>query len=63
MYLLIIFLINIFSFQGKECCVQLKAKWHENGVSIALSVRPRGVKDFVDIVESDNLIKNVSSIH
>ncbi|XP_043288372.1 caseinolytic peptidase B protein homolog isoform X2 [Venturia canescens] len=46
---------------GKECCVRLKANWHENGVTIGLSVRPAGVKDFVDITESDSLIKNVNS--
>ncbi|XP_063988440.1 mitochondrial disaggregase [Diachasmimorpha longicaudata] len=45
----------------KKCCVKLKAKWHENGVSIGLSVRPAGVKDFVDIDETDNVIKNVNS--
>lgn len=40
----------------------LKAKWHENGASICLSVRPKGVKDFVDIAETDNLVKNVNSL-
>ncbi|XP_034934875.1 caseinolytic peptidase B protein homolog [Chelonus insularis] len=44
---------------GKKCCVKLKTKWHENGASIMLSVRPPGVKDFVDIAETDNVIKNV----
>jgi len=47
---------------GKGCCVLLKTKWHENGgASIILSVRQKGVKDFVDIVETEKLIKNVSS--
>uniref|UniRef100_A0A0C9R1I9 Clpb_1 protein n=1 Tax=Fopius arisanus TaxID=64838 RepID=A0A0C9R1I9_9HYME len=45
----------------KKCCVKLKAKWQESGVSIGLSVRPAGVKDFVDIDETDNVIKNVNS--
>ncbi|XP_057318422.1 caseinolytic peptidase B protein homolog [Microplitis mediator] len=47
---------------GKKSCVKLKTKWHENGASITLSVRPAGVKDFVDIAETDNLIKNVNGI-
>ncbi|XP_046600090.1 caseinolytic peptidase B protein homolog isoform X1 [Neodiprion lecontei] len=49
---------------GKGCCVQLKTRWHENGASICLSVRPPGVKDFVDIVDTDNLnlIKKVNSV-
>ncbi|KAF7386824.1 caseinolytic peptidase B protein isoform X1 [Vespula maculifrons] len=47
---------------AKGCCVLLKAKWHENGASICLSVRPKGVKDFVDIAETDNLVKNVNSL-
>ena len=38
----------------------LKPKWHENGVSICLSVRPPGVKDFVDITVAENVIKNVN---
>ncbi|XP_076675743.1 mitochondrial disaggregase [Andrena cerasifolii] len=46
----------------KGCCVLLKVKWHESGASIALSVRPKGVKDFVDIGDADNLIKNVNSV-
>ncbi|KAH0550867.1 hypothetical protein KQX54_021024 [Cotesia glomerata] len=46
---------------GKKCCVKLKTKWYENGASITLSVRPAGVEDFVDIVETDNLIKNNST--
>ncbi|XP_015608806.1 caseinolytic peptidase B protein homolog isoform X2 [Cephus cinctus] len=46
---------------GKGSCVQLKAKWHENGVSIGLSVRPPGVKDFVEITNNDYLIKKVDS--
>ncbi|XP_015428991.1 PREDICTED: caseinolytic peptidase B protein homolog [Dufourea novaeangliae] len=45
----------------KGCCVMLKAKWHESGGSIVLSVRSKGVKDFVDIVDTDNLIRNVNS--
>ncbi|RLU24499.1 hypothetical protein DMN91_002588 [Ooceraea biroi] len=41
---------------GRECCVLLKVKWHENGsASIILSVRQKGKKNFVDIVE--NVIK------
>lgn len=43
---------------GKGCCVLLKVKWHETGASIGLSVRPAGVKDFVDIVETDKFMKN-----
>lgn len=46
----------------KGSCVQLRAKWHETGASIHLSVRPAGVKDFVDIIDTDNLIKNVNSV-
>ncbi|XP_078048094.1 mitochondrial disaggregase isoform X1 [Augochlora pura] len=45
----------------KGCCVLLKPKWHENGATIALSVRPKGVKEFVDIVDADNLKKTVNS--
>ncbi|KAJ8667136.1 hypothetical protein QAD02_008798 [Eretmocerus hayati] len=45
----------------KGCCVLLKAKWHENGASIGLSVKPAGVKDFVDLVDTDNFIKNINS--
>lgn len=46
---------------GKGCCVLLKAKWQENGLStICLSVKNAGVKEFVDISESDNLVKNVN---
>lgn len=47
---------------AKGSCVLLKAKWHENGATICLSVRPKGVKDFVDISETDNLVKNVNSV-
>lgn len=47
---------------GKGCCVMLKAKWHKDGVSIGLSVRPAGVKEFVDIADGENLVKNVSSV-
>lgn len=47
---------------AKGCSVLLKAKWHENGASICLAVRPKGVKDFVEITETDNLIKNVNSL-
>ncbi|XP_012261411.2 caseinolytic peptidase B protein homolog isoform X2 [Athalia rosae] len=46
---------------GKGSCVQLKTKWHENGASICLSVRPAGVKDFVDISETDNLINDINT--
>ncbi|XP_043261867.1 caseinolytic peptidase B protein homolog [Colletes gigas] len=45
----------------KDCCVLLKVKWHENGARIILSVRSKGVKTFVDIADTDNLIKNVNS--
>lgn len=56
-------MISIVSFfLGKKCCVKLKARWHDNGVSISLSVRPAGVKDFVDISETDNVIKNVNGL-
>ncbi|OXU21902.1 hypothetical protein TSAR_002413 [Trichomalopsis sarcophagae] len=43
------------------CCVLLKARWHENGASIGLSVKPKGVKDFVDLVDTDKFIKNGNS--
>ncbi|XP_054006541.1 caseinolytic peptidase B protein homolog [Hylaeus anthracinus] len=46
----------------KGCCVLLKVKWNENGARITLSVRPKGVKDFVDIAETDNMVKNVNSV-
>ncbi|KAL6422247.1 hypothetical protein ACFW04_010922 [Cataglyphis niger] len=46
---------------GKGCCVLLKAKWHENGASIILSVRQKGSKNFVDIIETDKLTTNVNS--
>ncbi|XP_076277151.1 mitochondrial disaggregase [Lasioglossum baleicum] len=46
---------------GKGCCVLLKPKWHENGATITLSVRPKGLKDFVDIADADNFKKNVNS--
>ncbi|GAB1862010.1 Caseinolytic peptidase B protein-like protein [Camponotus japonicus] len=39
----------------KGCCVLLKAKWHESGASITLSVRQKGSKIFVDIIETDKL--------
>lgn len=48
--------MTLFSDQG--CCVLLKARWHENGASIGLSVKPKGVKDFVDLVDTDKFIKN-----
>ncbi|KAG7206378.1 hypothetical protein KM043_003743 [Ampulex compressa] len=47
---------------SKGCSVLLKAKWHESGASIGLSVRAKGVKDFIDIAEADSQIKNVSSV-
>ncbi|XP_011641016.1 caseinolytic peptidase B protein homolog [Pogonomyrmex barbatus] len=34
---------------GKGCCVLLKAKWHESGASITLSVQQKDSKKFVDI--------------
>ncbi|XP_012234478.1 mitochondrial disaggregase-like isoform X2 [Linepithema humile] len=46
---------------SKGCCVLLKAKWHENGASITLSVRQKGSKNFVDVVETDKFTKNVNS--
>lgn len=46
---------------GKGCCVLLKAKWHESGASIILSVRQKGSKNFVDIVETDKLAANINS--
>ncbi|XP_011685269.1 PREDICTED: caseinolytic peptidase B protein homolog isoform X2 [Wasmannia auropunctata] len=46
---------------GRGCCVLLKAKWHESGASITLSVQQKGSKKFVDIVETDKLTKNISS--
>ncbi|EFN68464.1 Caseinolytic peptidase B protein-like protein [Camponotus floridanus] len=45
---------------GKGCCVLLKAKWHESGASITLSVRQKGSKNFVDIIETDKLTANNS---
>jgi hypothetical protein len=48
-----------FNFPDKGCCVQLKALWHQNGSSIGLSVKPAGVKNFVDIVDTETLLKNV----
>jgi len=38
----------------------LKAKWHESGASIILSVQQKGSKKFVDI-ETEKLTKNISS--
>ncbi|XP_020293306.1 caseinolytic peptidase B protein homolog isoform X2 [Pseudomyrmex gracilis] len=46
---------------GKECCVLLKVKWHDNGASIILSVRQKNSRNFVDILETDTVTKNVSS--
>lgn len=52
--------LNANPFTDKGCCVLLKTQWHEKGASIALSVRQKGVKNFVDIGEiSENLIKNI----
>ncbi|XP_033215350.1 caseinolytic peptidase B protein homolog isoform X2 [Belonocnema kinseyi] len=45
---------------GKGCCVLVKPKWHESGVSICLSVRPAGVNKFVDIAVADDVIKKVN---
>lgn len=50
----------MFLFTGKGCCVLLKAKWHESGASITLSVRQKGSKNFVDIIETDKLTANNS---
>lgn len=36
--------------------------WHENGAAIGISIRPAGVKDFIDIAETDTSIKNVNII-
>ncbi|KAK0166604.1 hypothetical protein PV327_004097 [Microctonus hyperodae] len=47
---------------GKQCCVKLKVIWNKNGAAIGISIRPIGVKDFIDIDETDILIKNVSTI-
>ncbi|XP_014473843.1 PREDICTED: caseinolytic peptidase B protein homolog [Dinoponera quadriceps] len=44
---------------SKGCCVLLKTQWHEKSASIFLSVRQKGLKNFVDIGETDNLVKNV----
>ncbi|XP_058796317.1 mitochondrial disaggregase-like [Phymastichus coffea] len=44
----------------KGCCVLIKARWHENGASIGLSVKPAGVKDYVDLVDTDNFIKKAN---
>lgn len=38
----------------------LKVTWHKNSANIALSIRRKGAKDFVDI-STDNLVKNVNS--
>lgn len=46
---------------GKGCCVLLKANWHESGASITLSVRQKGSKNFVDIIETDKWTTNVNS--
>lgn len=46
---------------GKGCCVLLKAKWHESGATITLSVQQKGSKKFVDIIETDKLTKNIST--
>ncbi|XP_026302171.1 caseinolytic peptidase B protein homolog [Apis mellifera] len=42
------------------CCVLVKVKWYKNGASIALSIRRKGAKDFVDL-STDNLTKNLNS--
>lgn len=44
----------------KGCCVLIKAKQHENGTNIVLSVRPKGVSKYIDIVETESIVKNVS---
>nr|XP_034171700.1 caseinolytic peptidase B protein homolog [Osmia lignaria] len=46
----------------KGCSVLLKVKWHKNGAkNIALSIRRKDSKDFIDISTTDNLTKNVNS--
>ncbi|CAK9803701.1 Caseinolytic peptidase B protein homolog [Anthophora quadrimaculata] len=45
----------------KGCCVLLKVKWHKNSANIAISIRRKGAKDFVDISSTDNMVKNVNS--
>ncbi|CAK9826269.1 Caseinolytic peptidase B protein homolog [Anthophora retusa] len=45
----------------KGCCVLLKVKWHKNSANIAISIRHKGAKDFVDISSTDNMVKNVNS--
>ncbi|XP_014235054.1 caseinolytic peptidase B protein homolog [Trichogramma pretiosum] len=45
----------------KGCCVLLKARWHENGSSIGISVKPASKKEYVDLVEPDQFIKNINS--
>ncbi|XP_032675674.1 caseinolytic peptidase B protein homolog isoform X2 [Odontomachus brunneus] len=44
---------------SKSCCVLLKTQQHEKSKSIALSVRQKGSKNFVDIGEIDNTVKNM----
>lgn len=44
-------------FTGKGCCVLLKVTWHEDGANIVLAVRQKGLKDFVNIAEMENLTK------
>lgn len=44
----------------KGCCVLLKVKWYKNGANIALSIRRKGAKDFVDL-STENLTTNVNS--
>ncbi|XP_066590330.1 mitochondrial disaggregase-like isoform X2 [Prorops nasuta] len=46
---------------GNGSSVLLKAKWHESGASIAISVRSKGLDKFVDLSDTDHLTKNVNS--
>ncbi|KAK1135965.1 hypothetical protein K0M31_000536 [Melipona bicolor] len=43
----------------KGCCVLLKVKWNKNNANIALSIRRKGAKDFVDL-STENLTKNIN---
>lgn len=49
-----------YIFSAKGCCVQLKVKWTDNAGKVSLSVRPPGYKDFVDIVDTEQLIKQIN---
>ncbi|XP_012138184.2 mitochondrial disaggregase [Megachile rotundata] len=45
----------------RGCSVLLKVIWQKGGASIALSIRRKDSKDFVDIPVTDNLTKNMNS--